>query len=202
MWWASLSRPMAKFMSMRPAVRWALLISLGATVLALIWPGNTPGRPLAMVKMDMATSGGSSLPSGRPNEAVVMRGQPSKPPLPEQLPALILEPAEGDPFAIVPTSPPPQALAAVVAMPQLAPATPTLPSLNYRYLGQLMDPQGERKVYVARGGDNKELLLEKGTRLDEGYVVEAITTEAIGLIYEPLQHRVSIPIPVANGSGL
>lgn len=70
--------------------------------------------------------------------------------------------------------------------------------MNYRYLGQFIDPQGQRKVYLAR--PDKDLLVETGTRLDEGYRVEAITEDEIRLFHEPLQQRAVIRIPAAAPS--
>ncbi|WP_423598379.1 hypothetical protein [Roseateles sp. MS654] len=70
--------------------------------------------------------------------------------------------------------------------------------MNYRYLGQLIDPQGQRKVYLARA--DKDLLVEAGTRLDEGYRVEAITDDEVRLIYDSLQQRAVIRIPPAAPS--
>ena len=66
------------------------------------------------------------------------------------------------------------------------------------HLGQFIDPQGQRKVYLAR--PDKDLLVEAGTRLDEGYRVEAITDDEIRLVYEPLQQRTVIRIPAASPS--
>ncbi|HEY1395235.1 MAG TPA: hypothetical protein VF536_03935, partial [Roseateles sp.] len=78
------------------------------------------------------------------------------------------------------------------------PPPPQAPALNYRYLGQFIDPQGQRKVYLARS--DKDVLVETGTRLDEGFRVEAITDDEIRLVYEPLQQRTVIRIPAASPS--
>ncbi|HET9644604.1 MAG TPA: hypothetical protein VFP68_14915 [Burkholderiaceae bacterium] len=68
--------------------------------------------------------------------------------------------------------------------------------MTYRYLGQMTDPSGHRRVYLSAGSG--DVLVSVGTRLDEGYVIEAITAEAIGLNYPPLGARVSIPIPIPD----
>lgn len=60
----------------------------------------------------------------------------------------------------------------------------------------MLDPEGSRKVYLIRA--DKDVLVQSGTRLEEGYVVEAITDDEIRLIYEPLQQRAVIRIPPAQ----
>ncbi|MDY0743354.1 hypothetical protein SNE35_02495 [Paucibacter sp. R3-3] len=113
--------------------------------------------------------------------------------MPSELAIAALEQAEADPFALpLPAPPPPPAAA---APPPLAPA-PTAPPLSYRYLGQFTDPQGKPKVYIANA--NKDVLIEVGTELDEGYRVVAITTDEIRLVYPPLQQKASIQIPLAK----
>jgi hypothetical protein len=67
--------------------------------------------------------------------------------------------------------------------------------LNYRYLGQMTDPTGQHLVYLS--GPTKEIAVAVGTRLDEGYVVEAITGDAVRLHYPPLDARAVIPLPAS-----
>ncbi|XHS79810.1 hypothetical protein ACFJGW_07470 [Burkholderiaceae bacterium UC74_6] len=70
--------------------------------------------------------------------------------------------------------------------------------MNYRYLGQFIDPQGESKVYITAGG--RDILVEVGMELSEGYRVEAITGDEIRLIYPPLQQRAIISRPLVKSS--
>jgi len=117
-------------------------------------------------------------------------------PLPNELPRQSLARTRFDPFVgVVPARQPlPVAPPMVVAPPVVAPAPqPTAPALNYRYLGRLVDPTGKVSVYLAKGA--KELLVEVGTQLDEGYVVEALGADAIRLHYPPLDTRAVINIP-------
>lgn len=186
--------------TLRPGMRWALGLSVLAALVALALPSPdvVPGGPGA--NGDGSGSGVGSSASGATSGPAVPYQTKTHQALPEQLARLDLEPAVGDPFAdgtqaaleairpVPPTAP----------TPILAPVLPSPPSLNYRFLGLLMDPQGLRKVFLARA--DKEFLVEKGSLLEEGYLVEAITAEEVKLVYEPLQHRVSIPIPVTEGS--
>jgi hypothetical protein len=177
---------MAAWASLRPGMRWALGLSVLASGLAL-WSASTPPEPSAP---------NSSL---EPHTAPARTNAPSPSSpltLPAQMASLELERAERDPFELPPPPPPPAPV--VVAAPP-APPPPSAPAISYRYLGQMLDLQGQRQIYLVRS-DNKEVRVERGTRLDEGYVVEAITTTEIKLVYEPLQQRVNIPIPAANPS--
>ncbi len=179
---------------LRPGLRWALGLSAVASAWAMLAPADPPvvaatapapgqGGPNSPApRPPMPTTAPTTVPTtvpmnartAAPGQALALAAVPAR--LPEQP----LEPADRDPFAI-PQPPPPQA-----------------PALNYRYLGQFIDPQGQRKVYLAR--PDKDLLVEAGTRLDEGYRVEAITDDEIRLVYEPLQQRTVIRIPAASPS--
>ena len=115
--------------------------------------------------------------------------------VPERLAAVTLEQASFDPFAGVqppaPAAPPP-------AKPFVGPIyvpPPAPPAINYRYLGQMTDPEGKTLVYLSRS--DKDVLVAAGTSLDEGYKVEAITSDGVRLIYPPAGGRVTIPIPPA-----
>ncbi|WP_056193252.1 hypothetical protein [Pelomonas sp. Root1237] len=57
----------------------------------------------------------------------------------------------------------------------------------------MLDPDGHQKIYLAR--QNKDVLVEPGMVLEEGYRVEAITDDEIRLLHEALQQRAVIRIP-------
>ena len=79
------------------------------------------------------------------------------------------------------------------------PPVPAAPPLAYRYLGEMTDPGGQRFVYLSKG--DKEYPVTVGSKLDEGYVVESITAETIGLYYPMLGLRAAIHIqPVQEPS--
>ncbi|WAC72434.1 hypothetical protein OU995_23230 [Roseateles sp. SL47] len=185
---------------LRPALRWTLGLTAAATAWALLSPadGNvTPAASTPATNKDRApadslapppasTAGNSTAGNRKPTGA-------PPPPIPGRLPELALEAADRDPF-MIPAPPPPPA--APPPPPPPPPPAPTAPPLNYRYLGSMVDPEGARKVYLARA--DKDVLVEAGTRLEEGYRVEAITDDEIRLIYEPLQQRTVIRIPPAQ----
>lgn len=119
--------------------------------------------------------------------------------LPERLAAVTLDAARFDPFvgAVPPPAPvaPPTPTKAIVAAPEPE-VQAHAPALNYRYLGQMTDPSGVQWVYLA----NNELALPVavGTRLPEGYVVEALGPEGVRLHYPPLDAHAVIPVPAAQ----
>jgi len=115
-------------------------------------------------------------------------------PLPLSLEPAAFPPAAFDPF-VGAQSPPPQPPAPIVAISATPPAEPVVPPLDYRYLGRMIDPTGQQIVYLARG--DKALPVAVGARLDEGYVVETITDDAIRLMYPAGQVHAVIPIPPA-----
>jgi hypothetical protein len=86
--------------------------------------------------------------------------------------------------------PPPKV---VVSPPRL----PSPPPMSYRFAGRLLQ-DGKLQVFVSKG--DTPIAIKVGDTLEEGYVVEAITTEAITLIYPSLGHRASIAIPLITSA--
>lgn len=177
--------------SVRPSLRLVLGLTAVATAVAVWWPEGTVSAPSSVVRS--VSAAGTSVTPERVSSAVDEPAAAVN--LPERLPRPSLEPASFDPFVGVrpaPPAPPPSpvAVAPLVATPVMAPVAPTL---NYRYLGGMTDPSGERRVYLARG--DSAVAVSVGARLDEGYVVEAIDSEAVRLHYPPLDAHVRIPIP-------
>ncbi|MED5621552.1 hypothetical protein [Ideonella sp. BN130291] len=70
--------------------------------------------------------------------------------------------------------------------------------MSYRYLGQMVDPSGKQVVYLSRG--DHDVAVSVGTRLDEGYVVEAITPDGVRLNYPPLHAQVTVPVPPSGNA--
>jgi len=190
---------------LRPGLRWALGLSAVASAWAMLSPADPP--VVAATAPPSAGQGGLSAPAPRPPTSTP-GAAPTSPvraggtasvlalaPVPARLTEQMLEAADRDPFSIPqpPAPPPPPPLP-----PPPPPPPPQVPALNYRYLGQFLDPQGVRKVYLAR--PDKDLLVEAGTRLDEGYRVDTITDDEIRLVHEPLQQRAVIRIPAAAPS--
>lgn len=125
--------------------------------------------------------------------------------LPSRLDAPEIEPAKRDIFSPValpappaepasaPVMPPPVQTPIAVQPPPPAPPPPAPPALPYRYLGSMLTPGGQRLVMLARG--QTAVPVTEGTRLDEGYVVEAVTEEVVRLVYPALGSIVLLEIP-------
>lgn len=174
---------------MRRSLTWALGASALLSIAAIMWTSEAPRivsaiEPRAREQMQALDS--VSL-------AGTMHAAPLEP-LPTHLTRLTLDPAKRDPFL-------PTAASAPAAVPAPTPVTTTVaappppspPPLTVRFLGSMVTPEGERLLYLARGDAAVQVKL--GDRLDEGYVVESLTTDAVGLFYPPLSTRVSVPIP-------
>lgn len=67
--------------------------------------------------------------------------------------------------------------------------------MQWRYLGTMVTPAGQRLVMLARG--DTVVTVQPGASLDDGYVVEAVGSDAIRVTYPPLGTVVDIPIPPA-----
>lgn len=170
---------------MRPGLAWLLAGSLALSAAALWWPQEPE------VLAPPASSEGQAF---SPVQAIQPPASPAA--LPQKLPGQSLEPAQFDPFAgVQPPAPPPPKPAPVAApMPPSLPQ-PVAPALSYRYLGQMLDPRGEQRIYLSKS--DEAVVISIGTRLDEGYVVEAIGPEGIRLHYPPLDAHAIIPVPPA-----
>jgi len=179
---------------MRTWLRWLLAASALAAAVALWWPD---GVSQAVLRSETAIAGSQAALNTVGDPVPSATGGAVSPTLPSHLPTATLDPANFDPFvgAQPPPPPPPkpQPLPVVVAPP---PPAPTAPPLTYRYLGQMVDPSGQRLVYLGKG--DKDVLVAVGTQLDEGYVVETISTDGIQLHYPPLDVRAVINIPPAR----
>jgi hypothetical protein len=112
---------------------------------------------------------------------------------------MAIEPAKRDIFAPVelplPKAGPSQPKLAppvqtATPLPMVAP--PQAPPLTYQFWGRMVTPTGQRLTYLARG----EIILpvSVGDRLEEGYVVEAVSDDGVQLLYPPLNQRVTVPI--------
>lgn len=175
---------------MRAPLKWGLAGTALATAASLLWPthelvgaqdregksiGTTPAAPL----------GASMAPLPDPREVGLTRLQP-----------LIASnaasaPVQFDPFVGLvpppPPAPPPVAPPVVVAPP------PAPPAQDYRFLGRMTDPDGVEQTLLGRG--DSATPVKAGTVLDNGYVVESITPDAIVLAYTALGTKVTLQIP-------
>lgn len=179
-------------------MRRGLLWVLGATVLASV-AAVVIQRPVTAVVQAVESS--RSVP-GLGVLPGVGAALAARLPLPAALRRLDIEPAKRDPFADARVTtkrarrvPPP------VAQVITAPAPPpSPPPMVWRYLGAMDAPDGKRLVMLGRPDDAQAVVVEPGTRLEGGYQVLTVGTDAILVVYPPLQHEVVITIPVAPSS--
>ena len=120
---------------------WLLLVGSGLmSAAALWWPANPSSKIVAPVAREQARLAGLAGDL----QPMPVPAAPRR--LPAGLPAHRLDPAEFDPFVgVQPPAPPP--LVAPVPRPMIGPVyepPPPPPPLNYRYLGQMLDPAGKR----------------------------------------------------------
>ena len=180
---------------MRRGLAWALgttlVVTLGAlwgTGLPRVVSAIEPRMRDAVASLDVNAVG--AAPRAAPHA-----------PLPTALPQAQIEAARRDVFVpYVPPAPPapPAPRVPVAPVAQMLPPQPPpqqAPVMSLRFLGSMVTPAGERLVYLARGDIAVPVIV--GARLEEGYVVSALTTEAVTLTYPPLDLRVIVPISQA-----
>jgi hypothetical protein len=122
-------------------------------------------------------------------------------PLPTALErVVVVEPARRDPFADAPqaTAAPPRSKDSPVAV--VTPALPVPPAspppLQWRVMGTMTTPTGQRLIVLTHANEqHPTVVAEVGLRLDGGYEITAVATDAVRLLYPPLQTEVVIPIP-------
>jgi hypothetical protein len=183
---------------MRAGLLWMLVATLVLSAVAVWWPDD---QVQVTRRADEAER--IELNAGRPQRVAELQSGAGN--LPSRLPVIEFELARFDPFAGLPAPPPPKpkAVAAVVPQPvapvQVASAPlppPEAPRLSYRYLGQFTDPAGVSQVYLAK--NDAAFPIQVGTRLEEGYVVEAMGAEGIRLHYPALNAHAVISVPAAS----
>ena len=174
---------------MRPWLRRLLATSVLASGVSFMWPEDNVSRAVGDIEQRRSVAVLDHAP-GMKSGAVVSQ------PIPQHLSAVLLDKATADPFVDVqpPAPPAPKPFVGPAYEPLTAPSAP--PQASYRYLGQMRTPEGKALVYLAQA--DRDIAVEIGTRLDDGYVVEAITPGAVQLHFAALDARVTIPIPQAR----
>jgi hypothetical protein len=180
---------------LRATVKWGLALACGASAVALLWP--TPSVVGIREATDAPHVAGQLPVSQAPRIATSQ--PPGKPvALANALPlseAPVASPVTAfDPFAgvvLVPPTPPTVAAVAAVA----APVAPSLapPPQEYRFLGRMTGPDGTQQILLGRG--DAVVSVNQGMVLDNGYQVEAITADAVALVFPSSGVRTSIPLP-------
>lgn len=181
---------------MRASLKWALAVT-GITSLAALWlePGGTsavPGVVDARVPTpapDPYANWQSAATLGSAGAAVAAAASA---PLPSRLPDRDLVAGQRDIFTPVtaPSPPPPPPPA---APPPPPPPPPAPPPMNWRAVGAIVAPDGQRLVWLAKGND--EITIQTGTTLDDGYVVQSIDDQAVVLLYPPIGTTVRLDLP-------
>jgi len=164
---------------LRRELVWGLGVSALAAAGAIAWPQSS-----AVVDVTHRTE--EPIASATASQYLApARALPDASTLPEHLPSADLEPADFDPFKGVQPAPPPEApKPKPLVGPLFTPPPPPTP-VSYHYLGQMTDPTGARRVYLARNGTDKELVATVGTRLEDGYSVKSIDDVGVHLLYPP-----------------
>ena len=182
--------------ALRPGLRRVLIGTVVLTAAAVLWPADSTTRVAAAV--DRGALRHADLVLTRTPASPTVKQHP----LPAKLPEHLLEKATFDPFIGVTSQADGAASASAPASrPLVGPvyeAPPPPPPMPYRYLGQMLDPAGKRLVYLTR--PDKDVSVSVGTRLDEGYVVEAIDDKSVRLLFPPQNVRMVIPIAQTSDS--
>lgn len=173
------------------------------------WPQSAPMEKLVQaVQRNEATVGDleRSEPFGRsPNRDADTASRP----LPKELPDANVLAARRNPFAPYAPTPPPAPRAPhvppppspILGLPMVAQAPPphVAPAVAFRYLGRFVAPTGHVTIYL-EGPGATALPVTLGARLEGGFVVSALSDEAVELSYPAVDgFKVKISVPPRTG---
>jgi len=172
---------------MRRSLFWALLATVAASAITLWVNRQAPVLVAAVERAGVRTE----LPGLRAAEAVM-------PALPERLERVAIEPSRHDPFVpVLPLQPKPAPAPAPPPVqmtgPPPPPPLPSAPAVRARFLGRMVTPAGDKLVFLSAG--DKTVLAQAGDVLDDGYVVDSVTDQAVVLRYPALDVKVTLPLP-------
>jgi hypothetical protein len=171
----------ASRLGLRPSLVWLLAGSAVLSAIALLWP-STPSVVAAAVQEGPPLKAPETpAPGDSPRE------------LPARLTVGELGVAQSDPFV---ASAPPAPVAPPAPKPFVGPLhqpTPPPAPPQYRFVGRLTDPTGRLRYVMGREG--RDVLVEQGTALDDGYVVQELTLEAITLRHAGTGTIISLNVP-------
>lgn len=185
---------------MRSSLKWSLVASGFASV-AVLWldPGGN-GRTPTVVD---ARVPGPPVPTGDPYAnwrasapAPTADSSAPLPPLPSTLPERDADAGYRDIFAPVSPPPPPPPAPSPPAPQPPPPPPPSPPAMNWRALGSMVTPAGERVVWLAKGND--EITVKPGTQLDDGYVVQRVDADGVVLLYPSLGTTIRLSLPLSQ----
>lgn len=173
---------------LRRPLKWGLGIALAAAAAALLLPSSA----VVEVRSDRTAAKGPAAqpgPDGRiDRSAAAVTPSPRFAESAAASAGAVFDPFAGAPVAA--PAAPPQAVPLVAP----APPAPTPPAQDYRFLGRMTGPDGSQQILLGSG--EKAVSIATGTVLDNGYVVESISTETVVLVFPALGVRHSIAIPV------
>lgn len=169
-------------------VKWAFAGTVLASAASLLWPN----RELVQAQdrgdlrpASVSSQVDSSRVSDGPRAPTVAPLPTASSPRGDRAAASTFDPFVG----VVP--PPPPAPPPVAPVPVAAPPPPP-PTQEYRFLGRVSGPDGIEQLLLSRG--DVPVAVQVGTTLENGYVVQSISTDAVVLVYPPLGVRSTIPI--------
>lgn len=96
---------------------------------------------------------------------------------------------------MAPMTPVPQVVSQA-PLPTPIAASHVVPPMSYRYLGQIIDPDGRRSILVAKG--DKEVAVSPGSLLDDGFRVQSIQGNSVALIHVATNTPFEIRIPESD----
>jgi hypothetical protein len=183
---------------MRSSLKWTLAVT-GITSLIALWlepagPGTVAGVVDARVPSSADPYGNwrAAAATAAPDAATLAASAP----LPSRLPDRDLEAGQRDIFTPVTAPPPPPPPAPPPARPPPPAPPPSPPQMNWRALGSMVTPEGQRLVWLAKGSD--EITVKPGTTLDDGYVVQSIDDQAVVLLYPSIGTTIRLDLPHAQ----
>jgi hypothetical protein len=182
---------------MRNGLKWSL-VATGIASVAALWldPGD---KGSGTVVVDARTPAPSGTAPGPDPYSAWRPAAPSSdasaplPALPSVLPERDVAAGQRDIFAPVPPPPPPSPPPPPAPPPPPPPPPPMAPPMNWRALGSMLTPGGERIVWLAKGSD--EITVKPGTQLDDGYVVQSVDKDKVVLLYPSIGTTATIQLP-------
>ena len=178
---------------MRRGLTWTLAAALALSAVAL-WVPQRTATIVQAIELRRAT----------PLDSQAVIASTVQLPLPATLEPTVIEPARRDPFAEAPAQPVAPALPVppiAVAIAPPPPPQPAPPPMPWRLLGTMDSPAGERVVLLVHQNEQQSLIATPGMRLDGGYEISSVGSEAVRLVYPPLQTEVVIPISPPQAVG-
>lgn len=184
---------------MRNSLKWTLAVTGIASLIALwLEPGGAGATP-GVVGARVPAPSSDPYAAWRTAAAAASTdaaARAASAPLPSRLPDRDLEAGRRDIFTPVTAAPPPLPPAPPPAPPPPPPPPPSPPQMNWRALGSMVTPDGQRLVWLAKGSD--EITVKSGTMLDDGYVVQSVDGQAVVLLYPSIGTTVRLDLPHAQ----